>query len=98
MPANPWKALDLVTGHWALPHVWEPLLGDHLEAFKILCLQKTTELGGAIPCPVCRCYHRIILRNDRTGAVGACRCDPPNCPDIPLTIEQVTNWEVNRPR
>jgi hypothetical protein len=98
MATNPWQALDRVTGHRALPHVWEPILAEHHAAFKLLCLQPTTDLGGSIPCPNCACYHRIIPRNDRTGAIAVCRCDPPNCHDIPLTIDQVTPWQLNPPR
>lgn len=90
--------MDKITGHAALPLAWERNLGEHLAPFKILCLEQTTRLGGSIPCPNCDCYHTIVPRNDRTAAIAICRCAPPDCPDIPLSIEQITPLEVNQPR
>src|SRR5690349_17380754 len=95
---HPWHSLDLITAHCALPHVWEPALGEHLDAFKILCLQRTSKFGSSMPCPNCRCYHTIEPLADRSGAIAYCQCEPHTCPEIHLTIDQVTLWEINQPR
>jgi hypothetical protein len=75
------------------------MLGDHFPQFKILCLQESAQPAGSIPCPYqCGCYHTIIHRHDRTAAIAICRCEPPACPDIPVTIAEITPLEVSRQR
>lgn len=49
-----------------------------------------------IPCPAsCGCSHFVIVRHDRASAVAVCCCNPSNCPDIPLTMEDVTPLELD---
>jgi hypothetical protein len=36
-----------------------------------------------------------VRRHDLTGAVGVCRCEPPLCPDIPLTNAEITPLRLN---
>jgi predicted DNA-binding protein (UPF0251 family) len=44
------------------------------------------------------CHHTVIHRHDHTGAIAICRCHPATCPDIPVTIPEITPLDVNRPR
>jgi len=98
-PANPWATLEAFPGLSALPGVWEAALGDQFEAFKILCLEESPKLAASIPCPRrCGCLHTIIHRHDGTGAIAICRCEPPGCPDIPVSISEITPLQVNRSR
>ena len=85
-----WSALECLPGLSALPHVWKKFLGVHFRAFQILCLQFGTEIPSHVPCPnECGCDHFIVRRqHDSLSAV--CCCNPPHCPDIALTTEQVT--------
>ena len=98
-PIGPWAALESIPGLSALPDVWQAMLGKQFPAFKILCLQDSPRLALSVPCPRrCGCYHTIIHRHDRTGAIAICRCHPATCPDIPVTIPEITPLDVNRPR
>jgi len=96
---NPWDALESIRRLVALPDVWEAKLGQHLAAFKILCLQESSRPALSVPCPNgCGCRHTVLLRHDHTGAVAVCRCPAPQCPDLPVTMAQITPLEVNRTR
>src|SRR5579859_6562583 len=96
---NPWDALESIRRLLALPEVWQARLGPLFPAFKILCLQESARRALAVPCPNgCGCLHAVVLRHDRAGAVGICRCQPPRCPDFELTLAQITPLEVNRAR
>jgi hypothetical protein len=96
---NPWDALESIRRLVALPDVWEAKLGRHLAAFKILCLQESSRPALSVPCPNgCGCRHTVLLRHDHTGAVAVCRCPAPQCPDLPVTMAQITPLEVNRTR
>src|ERR1051326_8472895 len=96
---NPWDILERIPGLKALPNIWQTLLGANFSAFHTLCLHESTKLVDEIPCPNdCGCTHTVILRHDRTSAIAICRCDPPKCPDTPLTLAQITPLQVNRPR
>ena len=99
MPPSPWKTLELISGQSALPRTWRRLMSDCFVALRILCLEPEPELGGLIPCPNdCGCEHRIIPRHDRTGALAICRCFPPECADIEMTIEEATPLQLNFPK
>jgi len=96
---SPWSSLESIPGLSNFPSRWQFRLGDHFPAFKILCLQPNADQPQSYPCPrECGCWHRIIRRHDATGAVAACRCTPPNCPDLALTNDDITPLEVNRPK
>ncbi|HWW03039.1 MAG TPA: hypothetical protein VNZ64_25285 [Candidatus Acidoferrum sp.] len=75
---------------------WQQLTGEQFEPFRALCLQPTDWLVKSYTCPRhCGCSHRVILRHDRTSAVGECRCDPPHCSDITLSIAAITPLELS---
>ena len=49
-----------------------------------------------ISCPLgCGCEHFVIRRHDGSGAIAACCCEPDTCPDIPLTLADITALEVS---
>jgi hypothetical protein len=95
------RTLENILSLSALRTVWAANWGDLFPAFHILCLEDDPRKVTTIRCrnnPPCACYHYTILRHDRTGAVAACQCDPPTCPDIDLTIPEITPLRVNRAR
>lgn len=94
-----WRVLEAIPGLVALAPVWHAAWGPDFSAFQALRLQQTTWFVKSVHCPSnCGCLHSVILRHDQTGAVGICRCDPPVCPDIILTLPDITPLEVNIPR
>lgn len=95
MSKNPWHALEEVPGLIATPDQWRTLLGPNLPQFQTLCLHPAEVLPLTRRCKLCHCNHDIILRHDHTGAIAVCRCDPPTCPDIHLTMEQITPLQLN---
>src|SRR5262249_23273521 len=96
VPQRFWRFLESLPGLAALPAVWMANLGAEFPGFKSLCLQDSTRFPTHIPCPVgCGCDPLIIFRHDRTGAIGACRCSPSDCPDVPLEIANITPLEVD---
>jgi hypothetical protein len=83
---SPWSALEMVVGLTTYRSDWHSLAGDHFPALKQLCLKDSTLQPEEYPCPKnCGCWHRILRRFDGTGAVAACHCDPPTCPDFPAS-------------
>ncbi len=93
---SPWAALETIPGSVGLPADWLLRAGEQFAALRALCLQATEWLGQSFPCPRnCGCVHSVIMRHDRTAAVAACKCDPPDCPDIPLTLEDITPLELS---
>jgi hypothetical protein len=95
----PWSALAVVAEQSALPAMWESLLGPSFASFKNVFLEPAGSMTGLVPCPLnCGCYHMTVPRHDGAGAIAICRCIPPRCPDIPLTIEQATPLFLNRAR
>jgi hypothetical protein len=83
----------------AVPAVWKQELGNQFPAFNTLCLQPEDWQVISYPCPAeCGCWHRVVRRHDRSGAIGVCRCNPPNCPDLDLSITDITPLKVNRPK
>jgi hypothetical protein len=89
----------MVSGLTTFRSDWQSLAGAQFPALKLLCLKDSTLQPGEYPCPKnCGCSHRILRRSDGTGAVAACHCDPPNCPDFELTIEDITPLELDRPK
>jgi hypothetical protein len=65
-----------------------------LQAFPSFCAvpfawrERTGELFPA--------FRSLFL--DSTAAIAACQCKPSRCPDIPLTIDDITGLELNLPR
>jgi hypothetical protein len=95
-PLKPWSALEEIPGLVAVQADWRKHTGDHLQALWSLCLQATDWLAESFPCPrQCGCAHEVIMRHDRTSAVAACKCEPPTCPDIPVTIRDITPLELS---
>jgi len=93
---SPWPFLEALPGQIAVPSVWAERIGPQYPAFKTLCLQASSFQPKHYPCQRnCGCWHRILRRFDGTGAVGACQCDPPICPDFELTLEDITPLEAN---
>ena len=99
MSSNLWQFLEALPGLSALPGVWEKHLGEQFPAFKALCLEESATLASSIPCSRdCGCFHTVIPREDRGTASAVCRCDPPCCPDIQLSIAEATPHTVNMAR
>ena len=99
MSTSPWHAFDAIHLQNALPETWQELLADNFGPLKILCLKQAQHPATQIPCPKnCGCFHRVLHRHDATGAIAICRCMPANCPDFPVTLEQITPLQVNAPR
>ncbi|HEV2208997.1 MAG TPA: hypothetical protein VG167_09505, partial [Verrucomicrobiae bacterium] len=96
MPRNFWSSLEWLPGQTAIPAVWHDYLGESFNHFKNLCLQQDPILPKFVTCPrQCGCRHYIIHRHDKSAAVGVCICDTHHCPDIPLTIEEITPFVVD---
>jgi hypothetical protein len=93
---NFWSSLEWFPGLAALPAVWLDYVGQNFNHFKNLCFLPDTRLPKFVTCPRrCGCHHYIVLRHDKTAAVGICHCDTHHCPDIPLTIEEITPLVVD---
>lgn len=95
---SPWLCLEAVPGLVALENDWRFLAGPQFPGFRALCLEPAAWQVQAFPCPRCGCNHSVIRRHDGTGALGICRCDPPACPDISLTMEEITPLQVSPER
>jgi hypothetical protein len=96
---SPWLSLESIPSLVALEATWRRLVGEQFEPFKALCLQPASWTVRRYPCPGhCGCDHLVIPRHDGTGALAACRCDPPSCPDIALSLQEITPLEVSRSR
>ncbi len=94
----PWPSLHRIPGLAALVPQWEILAGPQFPALRKLCLQPANWTVPAFACPRdCGCRHYVILRHDRAGAVAACRCEPPACPDFELSMADITPLEVSKP-
>jgi len=93
-----WPSLEAVPSLIATQTQWQSLIGPRFAAFCRLCLQPSAYQVKSIPCPRCSCTHAVVLRHDAAGALGICRCNPPTCPDIPLSAPDFTALEVSRVR
>lgn len=103
--ANPWKSLEGISPLVALPMVWRRWLGSDFEPFQRAFLQPTNIIAKSFPCPYdCGCSHRLPLDASQQPTPGPrplitanCQCRPPHCPDLRLSLEDVTPWELNWP-
>jgi hypothetical protein len=96
MKSSPWLCLEAIPGLVALEADWQRMVGEQFAGFKSLCLKPSSWRVPRFPCPRrCGCNHSVIMRHDGNGAVAVCRCAPPACPDIPLTLQQITPMEVS---
>src|SRR5579859_7009827 len=87
---NPWESFEALPEQEAVPLIWQKRMGDSYDAFRRLCLERSDWCVKSYPCPrKCGCWHRVILRHDNTGAVGACDCEPPTCPDLDLSLTDI---------
>jgi hypothetical protein len=83
-------------GFTAVTVDWKELTGEQFEPFRALCLQPADWFVKSYTCPRhCGCSHRVILRHDRTSAAAECRCDPPHCSDITLSLADITPLELS---
>jgi hypothetical protein len=74
---------------------WQSFTGSQFEPFRALCLHHVEGTVKSYTCPRgCGCVHEVIHRHDHTAAIGVCRCKPPECPDIPLSIADITALEL----
>jgi hypothetical protein len=96
---SPWFTLEAVPGLLAVESDWKRMIGPSFEAFKALCLEPSSFQVRSVRCPrVCGCDHRVVAGHDGVGALGVCRCEPPVCPDIPLSSADLTALKVNQAR
>jgi hypothetical protein len=95
----PWFTLESIPGLIATESQWERLIGRQFTPFKALCLETSSFHVQRVRCPRrCGCNHLVIPRHDGCGAIGACRCDLPCCPDIVLCRADITALEVSDAR
>jgi Sigma-70, region 4 len=88
-PQQFWQALDAIPDLSAVPRTWRAWLGDHFEPFKSTFLESKPYTVEFYPCPVhCLCAHCVYPLPDGSF-VAKCECEPPECPDIPLTHLEV---------
>ena len=96
MNTSPWLCLEAIPGLVALESVWQNKIGAAYPSFRSLCLEPSSWPVRRIPCARgCGCNHDVILRHDGSGAIAVCQCEPPDCPEISLTLEEITPLEVN---
>ncbi|HEY5909661.1 MAG TPA: hypothetical protein VJA21_03550 [Verrucomicrobiae bacterium] len=96
-PCRRWGSLEVIPSLAALASVWHDAWGDQFPPFKRLCLEQAPWTVLTVPCQRnCGCFHSVIPRHDRTAAIGVCCCEPPACPDITLTIDDITPLKINR--
>lgn len=103
-----WRSLEELPDLNAVPLVWRKMLGPHFAAFQTLCLESLDWLPGAYPCPTnCGCWHEIVpstVPPDTTRPEAypqptiraVCRCEQPECPDLHLTLADITPLQANR--
>src|SRR5882724_1818962 len=103
--ANPWKSLEGFSPPVALPVVWRRWLGTDFETFRRSFLQSRNTIAKSFPCPYhCGCWHRLPFEDPQQPTLGpkglitaTCECRPPHCPDLRLSLEDVTPLELNWP-
>jgi hypothetical protein len=96
-PLSPWHALHLVPGLLALQPEWQTLAGPKFPLLKKLCLRHVDWTVNRFTCPRdCGCRHVVLLDPNSTTAIARCHCQPPACPDIPLTLPDITPLQVNK--
>jgi hypothetical protein len=108
---NVWHALESSRGLTAVAASWRERLGDQFEPFKTAFLQRAHGIPKGMPCPRgCGCTHEIVVEEfpspnpigrgarseGQLSTIRAlCRCDPPTCPDIPLTPDDIVLLELS---
>lgn len=93
-PVNVWASLESSRGLTAVAACWRQRVGEEFEPFKTAFLQRAPGVARGMPCPRgCACTHEITQSEEGLRAI--CRCDPPNCPDIPLTPEDIILFELS---
>ncbi len=94
-----WFSLEKIPGLVAMAPTWQEAWGSQFTAFQRLCLQEAPSFATTFTCPKnCGCRHSVIHRHDQTGAVAICRCNPPSCPDIVLTLADITPLQIDTPK
>jgi hypothetical protein len=92
---NVWQALESNRGLTAVAACWRQRVGVQFDVFKTAFLQRAPGVGRGMPCPRgCACTHEIVQEGD-ASLRALCRCEPPNCPDIPLAPEDVVLFELS---
>src|SRR6266704_5805306 len=76
-PSSPWHSLERVPGQIALPVTWHRLLGDDFAAFRMLCLQASTELPRSYPCPLRRSCAQAITPRPHAPPLPSLGTHPP---------------------
>jgi hypothetical protein len=108
---NVWHALESSRGLTAVAASWRERVGDQFNPFKTAFLQRAHGVAKGMPCPRgCACTHEIVQAESqsafsdsrithhasRSSAIRAvCRCEPPNCPDIPLMPDDILLFELS---
>lgn len=98
--ASFWSACERLASTGVMKE-WEMEIKDKevLDAAKLL-LVPTRQPSDQYPCtasPRCECVHEVVTHRD--GSVSACCvCDEPGCGPIPLTREDVVQYQVDFPR
>lgn len=105
---NVWLCLESSRGLTAVAACWRERLGGQFEPFKTAFFQRAHGVPKGMPCPRgCACTHEIVMSDEGknselstshsapSGILAVCRCDPPNCPDIRLTSEEIVLYELS---
>src|SRR5438477_4385503 len=89
--AEMWRCFEAVSGLVALKADWQRIAGEQFDALRLLCLQPSPCRVRHVPCLAgCGCNHAVIDCHDGRGAVGVCCCRDRRCPDIALTLQDIT--------
>jgi hypothetical protein len=93
-----WQCLENVRGLVGVPALWRSWLGGEFDAFSRAFLRKKRERAKSFPCPrECGCAHEIIERSDGS-LVAVCCCEPWNCDDFAVTLQDLALLELDWPR
>ncbi len=96
MHPSPWFCLEAISGLIALETDWQQMAGEQYPGLRALCLQTCVQPVQYVRCPDgCGCNHLVLPRHDGAGALAVCQCASPRCPDLALTLPEVTPLELS---
>lgn len=87
--SNLWRCLEVLAADKHVGAEWAKWSGDHFAPLRSSYLRDAQKRAQYIACPHgCGCEHKVVERAG--GALfGVCRCEPWNCEDIPVSVEDV---------
>ena len=93
----PWQCLEAIPGLSAVPAVWRRHLGESFGPFRAAFLQTKATSVRSFPCPrECGCAHLIISEGqDQSPTIALCRCEPPTCHPLSLSLADIIPLQLN---